>query len=81
MDIDQSVDVVIPVYRPGKELEKLLYWLDKQTVSVRNVFIMHTREEEKLSLSASFRFHPPEAGSDFQSDIHSPGLHPESYRR
>ena len=57
MDIDQSVDVVIPVYRPGKELEKLLYWLDKQTVSVRNVFIMHTREEEKLSLGASFRFH------------------------
>ena len=57
MDIDQSVDVVIPVYRPGKELEKLLYWLDRQTVSVRNVFIMHTREEEKLSLGASFRFH------------------------
>lgn len=51
----KSVDVIIPVYKPGKEFEVLLQRLGKQTYSVSKILIMNTGEEnwkpeyEKLS--------------------------------
>ncbi len=32
------VDVIIPVYRPGEKLTKLIDWLNKQTVKPSHVF-------------------------------------------
>ena len=49
MDIDQIVDVVIPVYHPGKEFEELMTRLDRQTIPVHKVYIMHTEDGSELS--------------------------------
>lgn len=45
-----KIDVIIPVYRPGKELFRLLDRLENQTVAVQNIILMNTEEKyfEKL---------------------------------
>lgn len=40
-----KTDVIIPVYKPGKELKELLLRLLKQTYPVRAVFIMNTERQ------------------------------------
>lgn len=38
----KTVDVIIPVYKPGREFEDLLNRLDHQTVSIQTILLMHT---------------------------------------
>lgn len=40
-----SVDVIIPTYHPGKELEELLGKLCAQTYPIQNILIMNTEEK------------------------------------
>lgn len=40
-----KTDVIIPVYRPGKELFSLLDRLEKQTAPVQNIILMNTEEK------------------------------------
>ncbi len=40
-----KIDVIIPVYKPGKELFILLDWLNQQTVPVQNIILMNTEEK------------------------------------
>lgn len=40
-----TVDILIPTYKPGPELEKLLRMLQKQTVTVRKIIVMNTEEK------------------------------------
>lgn len=40
-----KIDVIIPLYKPGKELFTLLDALNKQTVSVQNLILMNTEEK------------------------------------
>lgn len=39
-----KIDVVIPVYRPGKRFEELLKRLEKQTIPVNRIIIMNTEK-------------------------------------
>lgn len=51
-----KIDVIIPVYRPGKELFSLLDKLEKQTVPVQNIILMNTEEKyfEELVYGTNF---------------------------
>ena len=40
-----KIDVIIPVYKPGKELFKLLDRLKRQTCCVQNIILMNTEEK------------------------------------
>lgn len=40
-----DIDVIIPVYKPGKELYTLLDRLQQQSVPVRNIILMNTEEK------------------------------------
>ncbi len=40
-----KIDVIIPTYKPGKELLALLERLDRQTVPVSKIILMNTEEE------------------------------------
>lgn len=40
-----KIDVIIPVYRPGRELFELLDRLENQTCKVRNIILMNTEEK------------------------------------
>ena len=51
-----KVDVVIPVYRPGKEFLELLDRLEKQTCKVQNILIMNTEEKYFTQLVSGMRF-------------------------
>lgn len=44
----KKVDVVIPVYHPGSEFEKLMERLEKQTYEVNRIFLMHTTDGQSL---------------------------------
>lgn len=44
-----TVEVIIPVYRPGKELEKLLDRINQQTLKASRVILMHTEDGMNLS--------------------------------
>ncbi|MCI8417974.1 MAG: glycosyltransferase [Lachnospiraceae bacterium] len=44
MDINRSIDVIIPVYKPDKKLERLLEMLSKQTWPVQKIILMNTGE-------------------------------------
>ncbi len=50
------VDVIIPVYRPGKELLTLLARLREQTVPVQKIILMNTEEKyfEELMFGSAF---------------------------
>lgn len=39
-----NVDVIIPVYKPGKELFQLIEKLERQTVSIGKIILMNTEE-------------------------------------
>lgn len=40
-----TIDVIVPLYRPGKELFKLLNALGEQTVPVQNIILMNTEKK------------------------------------
>ena len=42
---DKTIDVIIPVYRPGKALRELLIRLTKQTVKPSKILLMNTEKE------------------------------------
>ena len=41
----ETVDVIIPAYRPGKEFEKLLDSLSTQNYPVEKILVMNTEEK------------------------------------
>ncbi len=45
MKKDATIDVIIPAYRPGRELQELLERLSRQTRPVRRIIVMNTRTE------------------------------------
>lgn len=51
-----DIDVIIPIYKPGKELFTLLDRLQNQTVSVRNIILMNTEEKYFTQLVYGSRF-------------------------
>lgn len=44
----KTVEAVIPVYKPGRELSRLLKRLDKQAVPLAKIHLMHTTDGEEL---------------------------------
>ena len=52
-----GIDVIIPLYKPGKEFFTLLDSLENQTVSVNRIILMNTGREFFEQLTA---------GTDFQ---------------
>lgn len=40
-----TIDVIVPLYKPGRELLALLETLGKQTVSVQNIILMNTEKK------------------------------------
>ncbi|MBQ8231518.1 MAG: glycosyltransferase [Lachnospiraceae bacterium] len=51
-----DIDVIIPVYKPGKELFTLIERLEKQTVAVRQIILMNTEEKYFEQLVYGTRF-------------------------
>ena len=51
-----NIDVIIPLYKPGKELFELLNRLQKQTLPVQNIILMNTEEKyfEQLVYGSKF---------------------------
>ena len=51
-----NIDVIIPLYKPGKELCSLLDGLNRQTLPVRNIILMNTEEKyfERLVYGTEF---------------------------
>lgn len=51
-----NIDVIIPLYKPGKELFELLDRLNSQTLPVQNIILMNTEEKyfEKLVYGSRF---------------------------
>jgi len=51
-----KIDIIIPLYKPGKELFELLDMLKKQTVSIQNIILMNTEEKyfQKLTYGTDF---------------------------
>ena len=51
-----NIDVIIPLYKPGKELFTLLDHLKEQTVPVQNIILMNTEEKyfEQLIYGTKF---------------------------
>lgn len=52
-----KIDVIIPVYKPGKELFKLLDRLERQTLSVQNIILMNTEEKYFAKLVSGVNFY------------------------
>ena len=40
-----KIDVIIPVYKPGKELLDLIKRLESQTVAVNKIILMNTEKK------------------------------------
>ncbi len=51
-----SIDVIIPLYKPGQELFALLDSLNHQTVSVRKIILLNTEEKYFEQLTYGSRF-------------------------
>lgn len=51
-----KIDIIIPLYKPGKELFELLDMLKKQTLPVQNIILMNTEEKyfEQLTYGTDF---------------------------
>lgn len=51
-----KIDVIIPLYKPGKELFELLDMLKKQTQVIQNIILMNTEEKyfEQLTYGTDF---------------------------
>ena len=43
-----KVDVIIPVYHPGNEFEKIIDRLEKQIYKVDHIILLHTRDGQSL---------------------------------
>ena len=58
----KTVEAVIPVYKPGRELLSLLMRLDRQTVPLAKIHLMHTTDGEELTelpqLDTPLAIHP-----------------------
>lgn len=58
----ETVDIIIPAYRPGKEFENLLDSLSTQNYPVEKILVMNTEEKfwntagEKISKSGRGTF-------------------------
>lgn len=44
-----KVDVIIPVYHPGKEFEKIIEKLEKQTYGIHHIILLHTKDGKSLN--------------------------------
>lgn len=59
--MNYSVDVIIPVYRPGKSFQKLLDRLEKQTYPIRRILVINTDEAlypaDEIRQPASMELH------------------------
>lgn len=51
-----TIDVIIPLYKPGKELFELLNRLLEQTVPIQNIILMNTEEKYFKQLMFGVRF-------------------------
>lgn len=51
-----DIDVIIPVYRPGKEFFALMDSLQRQSVPIRNIILMNTEEKYFARLIYGTRF-------------------------
>lgn len=51
-----KIDVIIPIYKPGKELFALLDMLEEQSLPVQNIILMNTEEEFFRSLTLGIGF-------------------------
>lgn len=53
-----KIDVIIPVYKPGRELFALLDMLNAQTVPIQNIILMNTEEKffEQLTYGTDFPY-------------------------
>ena len=51
-----EIDVIIPLYKPGKELFTLLDKLDSQSVPIHEVILLNTEEKyfEQLTMEPDF---------------------------
>ena len=52
-----GIDVIIPLYKPGKEFFTLLDSLENQTVSVNRIILMNTGREFFEQLTAGGEIH------------------------
>lgn len=52
----ESIDVIIPTYKPDRKFLKLIHRLEQQTVPVRRIIIMNTEQKyfDRLVLGTSF---------------------------
>ena len=46
---EKTMEAVIPVYKPGRELSRLLTRLDRQTIPLAKIHLMHTTDGEELT--------------------------------
>lgn len=51
-----TIDVIIPLYKPGKELFTLMDSLQRQSVPIRNIILMNTEEKYFTQLIYGTRF-------------------------
>ena len=51
-----KIDIIIPVYKPKKELFTLLHMLERQTLPVQNIILMNTEEKYFTQLVYGKRF-------------------------
>ena len=51
----ETVDVIIPAYRPGKEFEKLLDSLSTQNYPVEKILVMNTSKQPNIVLKVAKR--------------------------
>ena len=58
-----EIDVVIPLYKPGRELFELLDRLERQTVPIHQIILMNTEEKyfEELTCGMDFAHRYPKA--------------------
>lgn len=45
MSTDKKIDIIVPVYKPGKELFALLDMLNKQDASIENIILLNTEKQ------------------------------------
>lgn len=51
-----TIDIIIPLYKPGKELFALLDRLNEQSVQAENIILVNTEEKYFAQLTYGTRF-------------------------
>ena len=46
----KTIEIIIPVYRPGRMLAELLGRLDRQKIPAERIHLMHTLSDEPLPI-------------------------------